>query len=49
MQESCITAFNRLQDWEQEMTLSSLKRLVSMVNAKSIEAEPILAVDPGEN
>ena len=42
MQESFVEQFNRLQDWEQAMILSSLQRLVSIMGAKAIKAEPIL-------
>ena len=42
MQESFVWQFNSLQDWEQAMILSSLQRLVSIMGAKAIKAEPIL-------
>jgi len=42
MQESFVGQFNCLQDWEQAMILSSLQRLVSIMGAKAIKAEPIL-------
>ena len=42
MQESFVEQFNDLQDWEQAMILSSLQRLVSIMDAKAIKAEPIL-------
>jgi DNA-binding MarR family transcriptional regulator len=45
MQVSFIEAFNRLQDWEQTMILSSLQHLVTLMNAESIDAAPILATD----
>jgi len=38
-----------LEDWEQSMILSSLQRLVSLMDAKSIQAVPILAPDPIED
>jgi DNA-binding MarR family transcriptional regulator len=46
MQVSFVEAFNRLQDWEQTMILSSLQRLVTLMNAESLDAAPILATDP---
>ncbi|PID72561.1 MAG: MarR family transcriptional regulator [Desulfobulbus propionicus] len=48
MQEEFISRFNNLQDWEQAMILSSLQRLVSLMDAKSIQAVPILAPGPIE-
>jgi len=41
MQESFMGQFNRLQDWEQAMILSSLQRLVSIMDTKA-KAELIL-------
>lgn len=46
MQETFIEQFNDLKDWEQAMILSSLQRLVSMMDAKAIKAAPILATGP---
>jgi DNA-binding MarR family transcriptional regulator len=43
MQEHFTHAFNSLQDWEQSMILASLQRIVSLMDAKSIQAAPILA------
>ncbi len=48
MQEAFVERFNNLQDWEQTMVLSSLQRLVAIMDAKSIQAAPILAADPIE-
>jgi DNA-binding MarR family transcriptional regulator len=48
MQESFVEQFNDLQDWEQAMILSSLQRLVSIMGAKAIKAEPILTTGPIE-
>jgi len=42
MQESFVEQFNGLRDWEQAMILSSLQRLVSIMDAKDIKAAPIL-------
>jgi len=43
MQESFIEQFSELQAWEQHMILSSLHRLVAMMDAKKIAAAPLLA------
>ena len=45
MQESFVEQFNALEDWEQAMILSSLQRLVAMMNAKPIKSA---AVPPTE-
>jgi DNA-binding MarR family transcriptional regulator len=46
MQEAFVERFNSLQDWEQTMILSSLHRLVAIMDAKTIQAAPILAAGP---
>ena len=46
MQEHFIQQLTNLQDWEQAMILSSLQRIVAMMDAKKIEAAPILAAGP---
>jgi hypothetical protein len=38
--------FEEMQSWEQNMDLSSLQRLVSLMDAKSIDASPFLAARP---
>lgn len=43
MQEAFVERFSNLQDWEQTMILSALQRLVSILDAKSIQAAPFLA------
>ena len=45
MQESFIKAFGELQDWEKSMILSSLQRLVTLMDAQHINAAPILTTD----
>ena len=45
MQLSFVEAFNDLQDWEQAMILSSLQRLVTLMNAEALDAAPILATE----
>jgi len=46
LQESFVIQFDTLKDWEQSMILSSLQRLVQMVDAQDIDAGPILATTP---
>ena len=41
-----LVSIELIQDWEQAMILSSLRRLVSMLDAKAIKAAPILATEP---
>ncbi len=43
MQEHFINNFENLKDWEQAMILSSLQRIVALMNARAIEVAPILA------
>ncbi|NWH06164.1 MarR family winged helix-turn-helix transcriptional regulator [Desulfobacter latus] len=45
MQESFVDAFEKLQDWEKSMILSSLQRLVSLMDAQNIDAAPFLAAE----
>ncbi len=42
MQESFITAFSRLDEWEQNLLLSSLQRVANMMNADELDAAPLL-------
>ena len=49
MQESFTDQFEELQAWEQHMILSSLHRLVALMDAKKIAAAPLLTtgiIDP---
>jgi DNA-binding MarR family transcriptional regulator len=46
MQEAFVERFSSLQEWEQTMILSSLQRLVSIMDAKTIQAAPFLATSP---
>ncbi|MDJ0829348.1 MAG: MarR family winged helix-turn-helix transcriptional regulator [Desulfobacterales bacterium] len=46
LQASFVEQFNNLKDWEQSMILSSLQRLVSIMDAKTIKAAPILTTEP---
>ena len=49
MQEAFVDNFSSLQEWEQTMILSSLQRLVSIMDAKAIQAAPFLATSPIDN
>lgn len=42
LQESFINSFDRLEDWEQALLLSSLQRVASMMNATELDAAPLL-------
>lgn len=42
MQESFIRSFNKLEDWEQSLILSSLQRVSDMMNATNLDAAPLL-------
>lgn len=42
MQLSFVEAFKALQKWEQTMILSSLQRLVSLINADTLYADPLI-------
>lgn len=46
MQETFVDKFEEMQIWEQNMVLSSLQRLVSLMDAKSIDASPFLTARP---
>jgi DNA-binding MarR family transcriptional regulator len=43
LQESFVSEFSRLEDWEQTLILSSLQRVVSMMEATELDATPMLA------
>jgi DNA-binding MarR family transcriptional regulator len=45
LQEKFMSEFAKLEDWEQTQILSSLQRIVSMMEASDIEVEPILTSD----
>ena len=49
MQEAFVDEFSSLQEWEQNMILSALHRLVSIMDAKAIQAAPFLATAPLDN
>jgi DNA-binding MarR family transcriptional regulator len=44
-QEKFMTEFAGLHDWEQSQILSTLQRVVSMMEADNVEMEPILTTD----
>jgi len=46
LQEHFIAAFDELADWEQTQILSSLQRIVSLMEAGDVEAGPILTTGP---
>jgi len=46
LQDSFVEQFNNLDDWEQSMIKSALQRIVTMMDAKKIQAEPILTTGP---
>lgn len=46
MQEAFVEKFSSLQEWEQTMILSALQRLVSIMDAKAIDAAPFLSTGP---
>ncbi len=42
MQENFIRSFSHLEDWEQNLILSSLQRVAEMMQAGKLEAAPLL-------
>ena len=46
LQESFLDQFTRLQDWERSLILSSLQRVVALMEATSLDATPILTTGP---
>lgn len=46
LQETFLEQFSSLDEWEQLMILSALRRIVDMMSAKKIDASPILAAGP---
>lgn len=46
LQEEFTSQFGKLEDWEQTQILSALQRIVAMMEAKHIEATPILTTGP---
>lgn len=48
LQQTFVSQFEKLQDWEKNMILAVLQRIVTMMDAKSIEAYPILTTESFE-
>ena len=46
LQDTFIDSFHSLEDWEQLMILSSIKRIVNLMSAERIEASPYLVAGP---
>ena len=46
LQEEFTAQFGKLEDWEQTQILSAIQRVVSMMEAKHIDAKPILTTGP---
>jgi DNA-binding MarR family transcriptional regulator len=46
LQESFTAGFSRLPDWEQTQVLSSLQRIVALMEAGDVEAGPVLTTGP---
>ncbi|RJX75542.1 MarR family transcriptional regulator [Vibrio sinensis] len=42
LQQSFINKFQKLEDWEQSLLLSSVQRISSMMNAEDIDVAPVL-------
>ncbi|MBE4589395.1 MarR family winged helix-turn-helix transcriptional regulator [Vibrio navarrensis] len=42
LQENFISEFQKLEDWEQSLLLSSVQRISSMMSAEQIDVSPIL-------
>lgn len=51
LQDAFTSGFEGLTDWEQHQILSSLQRIVALMEARDVEALPILATGPlaGDN
>jgi len=49
LQQTFVRQFEKLQDWEKIMILAVLQRIVAMMDAKSIEAYPMLTTYSFEN
>ncbi|MGR3375105.1 MarR family winged helix-turn-helix transcriptional regulator [Salipiger abyssi] len=44
LQQRFVREFERLEDWEQAQLLSSLERVAAMLDARDIDASPVLTV-----
>lgn len=45
LQEEFISAFTRLESWEQTAMLSTLQRMATMMDAKNIKVSPVLSAN----
>ncbi len=46
LQENFIDGFGHLPEWEQSQILSSLQRVVALMEARELESSPYLATGP---
>ncbi|MBN2627897.1 MAG: MarR family transcriptional regulator [Spirochaetales bacterium] len=46
LQEDFSRKFDKLEEWEKHMLLSSIKRLALMMNAENLESPPVLVSGP---
>lgn len=46
LQEEFTDEFEKLEEWEKNMIISSLQRMVSMLNAEKIDSPPLLVSGP---
>lgn len=44
LQQRYVSAFSELADWEQAQLVASLERVADMLDARDIDASPVLAV-----
>ena len=44
LQQNFINKFQRLEEWEQSLLLSSVQRISSMMNAEDIDVAPVLSL-----
>ena len=45
LQDSFISRFSSLQDWEQHLIVAALERVAAMMDAETLEVAPLLAAD----
>ena len=48
LQQTFVSQLEKLQDWEKNMILAVLQKIVAMMDAKSIEAYPLLTTESFE-
>ncbi|MDR5654017.1 MarR family winged helix-turn-helix transcriptional regulator [Ruixingdingia sedimenti] len=44
LQQRFVASFERLQDWEQAMLVASLERVAAMLDARDLDASPMLTI-----